>query len=58
MYDPTPAWQQAWGPQWNVDQHAFGYFRQFRPIHRIGHSIYIYKLSAEDVRRAAPLLEP
>jgi hypothetical protein len=58
LYDPTPAWQQAWGPQWNVERHAFGYFRQFRPIHRIGHSIYIYKLSPEDVARAESLLEP
>jgi len=58
LYDHTPAWQQAWEPQWDVADHAFGYFRQFKPVDRIGHSIYIYKLSPEDVARAEPLLRP
>jgi len=58
LHDNSPAWQQAWEPQWNVASHAFGYFRQFQPIHRIGHSIYIYKLTAEDVARAGSLMEP
>ncbi len=54
LYDHTPAWQRAWEPMWNVGSHAFGYFRRFQPIDRIGHSIYIYKLSEEDVARVEP----
>jgi Dolichyl-phosphate-mannose-protein mannosyltransferase len=58
LYDPSP---DAWAPVWNADRDAFGYFRLFQPIARIGrigHSIYVYKLSPQDVERAAPLLEP
>jgi hypothetical protein len=54
FYDPTPAWRMAWDPQWSVLDHAFGYFRQFTPIDHVGHSIYIYHLSAEDVARVEP----
>jgi hypothetical protein len=32
--------------------------RRFRPIARIGHSIYVYKLSQAEVDRAEPLLKP
>lgn len=43
LYDPSPA---TWGPAWNAQREAFSYFQIF-PIHaRIGHSIYIYKISA------------
>ncbi|WP_165245828.1 ArnT family glycosyltransferase [Paludisphaera soli] len=58
LYDPTPAFYEAWPPAWSSRNEAFGYFRLFEPIDRIGHSIYIYKLSPEDVARAAPLLNP
>ena len=52
--DQAPA---AWAPAWNVptSEDAFWYFRQFEPIKRIGHSIYVYHLSADDVAGAAPL---
>jgi hypothetical protein len=33
------------------------YFQKLDPIARIGHSLYIYKLSQEDVDRRVPLLE-
>ena len=48
---------RAWGPAWNVaaKTDAFRYFRQFEPIKTIGHSIYVYHLSADDVAGAAPL---
>jgi hypothetical protein len=55
LYDPSP---ETWAPVWNADVHAFGYFQKFEPITRIGHSIYVYKLSQEDVDRVASLLEP
>ncbi|MDR3622086.1 MAG: glycosyltransferase family 39 protein [Paludisphaera borealis] len=58
LYDNTAYWQEAWQPSWNAEENAFAYFRQFEPIDRIGHSIYIYKLTAEDVQRAATLLRP
>jgi hypothetical protein len=54
LYDSSPA---AWEPAWNAfGKDAFGYFRRFEPIHKLGHSIYVYKLSQEDVARAADLL--
>lgn len=58
FYDPTPLVNQAWAPTWRSKDDAFGYFRLFEPTHRIGHSIYLYHLTAEDVARAAPLLKP
>ena len=52
LYDPSP---RAWDPAWNVHKvDAFGYFRAFTPIARIGHSIQIYKLTQEDIDRNAP----
>jgi hypothetical protein len=32
-----------------VDLHEFGYFRFFEPVTRIGYSIDVYHLTAEDV---------
>jgi len=58
LYDPSPARPDAWAPVWKSDQDAFGYFRKFEPIARIGHSIYVYKLSQADVERVSPLLRP
>ncbi|WP_165219063.1 glycosyltransferase family 39 protein [Aquisphaera insulae] len=49
IYDPSPF---VWEPAWNAAQDAFSYFRMFTPIERIGHSIYVYKLTDEDVARA------
>jgi hypothetical protein len=37
---------------------AFGYFRTLVPIARVGHSIFIYRLSAADVTRLARLWKP
>ncbi len=58
LYDPVSLIEPkaAWGPAWNVsEEDAFWYFRQFTPIRRIGHSIYIYHLTADHVAGAAPL---
>jgi hypothetical protein len=66
LYDPadprtTP---EAWSPAWNsadvfdrLENAAFGYFRIFKPIDRIGHSIYVYRLDESDMARAAPSFE-
>jgi hypothetical protein len=59
LYDPAPPSSvlQAWSPAWNAWQSdAFGYFRQFEPVKKIGHSIYVYRLSEADVARANPLI--
>jgi hypothetical protein len=49
---------RVWGPKWNAwDLNAFSYFQRFTPIKKIGHSIYVYKLTEEDVARVRPLLE-
>ena len=32
-----------------LEKDAFAYFRLFQPVARIGHSIYVYKLSQADV---------
>ncbi len=60
LYDPASPKiaPEAWGVNWNAHElDAFGYFREFTPIKKIGHSIYVYRLSAEDVARVAPQLE-
>ena len=37
-------------PAWYVlEDDVFGYFRRFKPVERIGHSIYVYHLSADDI---------
>jgi 4-amino-4-deoxy-L-arabinose transferase-like glycosyltransferase len=58
LYDPAPPLKvpEAWAPAWNAwEEDAFWYFRQFEPIEKIGHSIYVYHLSPDDVAGAAPL---
>ena len=58
LYDPASPLQVpgAWAPAWNAGtEDAFWYFRQFEPKKRIGHSIYVYHLTADDVAGAAPL---
>lgn len=58
LYDPAPPLKApgAWAPAWNARaEDAFGYFRLFTPssiVARIGHSIYVYRLTEEDVKRA------
>jgi hypothetical protein len=65
LYDPAPPLRvpEAWSPVWNVSselegkpgEDPFWYFRQFEPFARIGHSIYLYHLTDEDVAGSAPL---
>jgi hypothetical protein len=59
LYDSSLVFPDAWAPTWDAFQEdAFGYFRRFQPIARIGHSIYIYKLSQEDVDRVSSHFQP
>jgi Dolichyl-phosphate-mannose-protein mannosyltransferase len=53
---PELIWLGAWRTLENPETHddAFGYFRELTPVARVGHSIYVYEVSAEDCRRLAP----
>jgi 4-amino-4-deoxy-L-arabinose transferase-like glycosyltransferase len=54
LYDPAPPdkVRQAQSPVWNVHEfNAFAYFLDFHPIGNIGHSIYVYRLSENDIAR-------
>jgi 4-amino-4-deoxy-L-arabinose transferase-like glycosyltransferase len=60
LYDPAPPDEvvQARAPAWNVlAPDAFAYFRRFEPIKKIGHSIYVYHLSKDDVAGVAALFD-
>jgi hypothetical protein len=57
FYDPTPHFQEVWAPAWASEADVYGYFRLFEPKHRIGHSIYLYHLTAEDVARASEVFK-
>jgi hypothetical protein len=55
LYDGARAFPDAWQPAWNAFQPgAFSYFSVFKPIHRVGHSIYIYKISEEEAEGIGP----
>ncbi len=61
LYDPAPldTVPEAWPIVWNVhDFNAYSYFQKFTPIKVIGHSIYVYRLSAEDVARVHDVFRP
>jgi len=36
---------------------AFGYFRTLTPIAHVGDSIFVYRVTADDAARLAPLWE-
>ena len=56
FYDPLPN-PQVLMPEWNAEKPgAFSYFRELRPVETIGHSINIYRLSADDAARLNELL--
>jgi 4-amino-4-deoxy-L-arabinose transferase-like glycosyltransferase len=62
LYDPAPpdkAPEAFLGPAWNAWKFdAFGYFRDFKPIMPpIGHSIYVYHLTKQDVAGVERQLE-
>jgi hypothetical protein len=59
LYDSALAIPEAWAPAWNAFQpEALGYFRIFKPIHRIGHSIYIYKINEEEAEGVGSFKRP
>jgi hypothetical protein len=45
------------GKRLNVGLEEFGYFRFFEPVTTIGYSIYVYRLSQQDVARYAAALQ-
>jgi Dolichyl-phosphate-mannose-protein mannosyltransferase len=54
LYDPAPLSPvyEAIAPTWKFEKNALTYFQRFRPIMApIGHSIYVYRLTEEDVAR-------
>ena len=54
LYDPAPPLSVpgSWAPAWYVlEDDVFGYFRRFKPVERIGHSIYVYHLSVRTTSR-------
>jgi len=44
---PELAWQAAWA----ADENVFAYFADFKPIAKIGHSIFVYEVTNEDCDR-------
>ena len=44
-----------WEPRWNAREGAFAYFRELRPVHRVGRSIYVYEVTQQECDRLAPL---
>jgi hypothetical protein len=58
LYDSTSltAPRISWLPAWNMrGEDAFSYFRELTPVARVGHSIYVYEVTAKDCARLAPL---
>jgi hypothetical protein len=39
---------------WSAWVDAFSYFRELRPVAKIGYSIWVYRVTAEDAERLAP----
>lgn len=56
VYDAPVFPQEAdrWAP-WPAGFGAFSYFDRLRPVARVGHSIWIYRVSPEDAERLAPV---
>jgi len=51
------ALRDANGNRVQVGIDEFGYFRFFEPVARIGYSIYVYRLSQQDIRRFAAAMQ-
>ena len=51
VYDsPYHGAGRGWIP-WSAWTDAFGYFRELKPFHQVGHSIYLYRVTPEDSAR-------
>jgi hypothetical protein len=46
-----------WAP-YNASSNAFSYFARLEPIARVGHSIFVYRLTPEQAAGLRPLWEP
>ncbi|MFO0909503.1 MAG: glycosyltransferase family 39 protein [Isosphaeraceae bacterium] len=56
VYDrpAAPYEESRWAP-WQAWTNAFSYFNVLQPIDRIGHSIYIYRVTEADAERLSPV---
>ena len=43
--------QSAWQIVWRAGEGAFAYFANFKPVAKVGHSIYVYEIGEDDVAR-------
>ncbi len=55
LHDPaslrTPG--PAWSASWDAREDAFGYFRELTPVAKVGYSISVYDVTADDCARLA-----
>jgi hypothetical protein len=54
FYDPAPS-PKTWYPAWKGSEDAYGYFRRLRPFAKVGYSIFLYRVTEDDVERLRPL---
>ncbi|WP_435016567.1 ArnT family glycosyltransferase [Tundrisphaera sp. TA3] len=47
----------AWSSCWSSGEGAFAYFQSMEPVAKIGYSIFVYRVTAEDCARINPLWE-
>jgi hypothetical protein len=51
----TGAVMDGWSRLYSLNEGDFSYFQLFAPVARAGHSIWIYRLTAEDWERVFSL---
>jgi hypothetical protein len=54
FYDPAPPPRVLY-PAWKGLEDAYGYFRRLRPFAKVGYSIFLYRVTEDDVKRLRPL---
>ena len=55
---PWRVYDNARWPPYSAGENAFGYFRELKPIARVGGSIFVYRVTAADAARLGRLWEP
>jgi len=45
--------QLGWQAAWRGDEYAYSYFAELEPVKKVGHSVYVYEVTAEDCKRLA-----
>ena len=54
VYDNARLPLYRWAP-YDAGENAFSYFQPLKPIAQVGHSIFLYRVTAADAARLAPL---